>query len=283
MFTAIPFPNIDPVIFAIGPFAIRWYALAFVFGLLIGWRYLRIFNNWAPAVTGETRILSFTSRAGPEGAEDVKRNVDDFLVWATIGVVLGGRIGYVLFYNFAYYAANPLAVLQVWQGGMSFHGGLAGMVVAVILFARVRKIPFLALADAVSAAAPIGLFLGRLANFVNGELWGRTTDVPWAVVFPGAGPTPRHPSQIYEALLEGLVLFLVLFLLSRNETIRRRPGILTGVFFIGYALARGFVELFRQPDAHIGFLPGGTTMGQLLSIPVLLIGVGFIMWAKPQR
>jgi phosphatidylglycerol:prolipoprotein diacylglycerol transferase len=283
-FTAIPFPDIDPIIFSVGPFAIRWYALAYVFGLLIGWRYLRVFNNWAPAgLTGETRLLAFTSRAGAEGAEDVKRNVDDFLVWATIGVVLGGRIGYVLFYNFPYYAAHPLAILRVWQGGMSFHGGLAGMVVAVIIFARVRKIPFLAMADAVSAAAPIGLFLGRLANFVNGELWGRTTDVPWAVIFPNGGPAPRHPSQIYEALLEGVVLFLVLYFLSRIEAVRRRPGMLTGVFFIGYALARGFVEFFRQPDVQIGFLPGGTTMGQWLSVPVLLVGVAFLVLAKPQR
>ena len=262
MMPAIAFPNIDPVLIEIGPFAIRWYALAFIAGLLIGWKYIQALV------------------AKPPSAMTAK-HVDDFVVWATLGVVLGGRFGYVGFYNLEFYIANPLAMLKVWQGGMSFHGGVIGMIVAMWLFARKHGLSLLALSDACGAAAPIGLFLGRLANFINGELFGRETDVPWAMVFPHGGPNPLHPSQIYEALLEGLVLFILLYILSRNEAIRRRPGILTGVFLVGYAISRAIVELFRQPDAHIGFLAGGWTMGQMLSLPLLLLGLYLIL--RPGR
>ena len=262
MIAAIPFPNIDPVIFSFGPFAIRWYALAFIGGLLIGWRYMRAFVAKPPNAMS---------------AEDV----DDFLLWATLGVVLGGRFGYVAFYNFDYYLSNPLAILQVWQGGMSFHGGLVGIVVASIWFGQRRKLNYFAVGDAVVCAAPIGLFLGRVANFVNGELYGRVTDVPWGFVFPHAGNLPRHPSQLYEAALEGIVLFAILYLLARKDSIRNRPGVLTGVFLIGYGIARALVEVVRQPDAHIGFLSGGTTMGQWLTVPVILFGVYLIYRSRP--
>ena len=202
----------------IGPFAIRWYALAYVFGLLLAWRYARVLTRRPPC---------------PATATDM----DDFLVWATLGVLLGGRFGYVLFYNFGYYLQNPLAAFAVWKGGMSFHGGLLGVVIATVVFCRVRKIPVLAFGDIIFCVAPIGLFLGRLANFINGELVGRVTDVPWAMVFPGWGPNPRHPSQLYEAALEGLALLVILNILWRIEAVRIRTGILSGVFLIGYALA----------------------------------------------
>jgi phosphatidylglycerol---prolipoprotein diacylglyceryl transferase len=249
---AIPFPAIDPVAVEIGPIAIRWYALAYIAGILLGWRYLLQFNRWHPVME--------------------RRDIDDFLLWATLGIILGGRLGFVLFYAPGYYVANPSEILFVWQGGMSFHGGLLGVVLAVAIFARRRQIELLPLADMVACAAPIGLFFGRIANFINGELYGRVTDVPWAVVFPHAGPEPRHPSQLYEATLEGLLLFLLLLILARRPAVRARPGMLAGVFFFGYGAARTFVELFREPD---GFL-GGLTMGQALSVPMVLAGLGLI-------
>jgi len=262
MSPVIAFPNIDPVIVQFGPLAIRWYALAFIAGLLIGWKYIQ-------------KLV-----AKPPHAMDAAQ-VDDFVVWATVGVVLGGRLGYVGFYNLSYYLENPLNILTVWQGGMSFHGGVIGMIAAMWLFSRKRGLNFLAVCDVCSAAAPIGLFLGRLANFINGELFGRVTDAPWGVVFPHGGPAPRHPSQIYEALLEGFLLFIIIYLLTKSETIRRRPGVISGVFLLGYALSRATVEFFRQPDAHIGFLSGGATMGQMLSVPLLLLGI-YLIW-RPGR
>jgi phosphatidylglycerol:prolipoprotein diacylglycerol transferase len=204
---------------------------------------------------------------------------DDFVLWVTLGIILGGRLGYVLFYNPAYFAAHPIEIVQLWNGGMSFHGGFLGCVMAVVLFARHRGIPILSLGDVTCAVAPIGLFLGRIANFINGELWGRPSDVPWAMVFPGAGPMPRHPSQLYEAALEGLVLFGVLALLMRAGALRR-PGTITGAFALGYGIARAFCELFREPDAQLGFLWGGLTMGMLLSLPLMLVGIALIVAAN---
>lgn len=258
MIFALPFPMIDPVLVEIGPLAIRWYALAYIVGLLLGWRYMRAFVAKPPMAMSA-------------------QNVDDFFVWATLGVILGGRVGYVLFYNFNVYIHDPLAMLRVWEGGMSFHGGLIGVIVALWLFARSRSLNFIAIGDAIAGAAPIGLFLGRLANFVNAELYGRVTDVPWAFVFPRGGPLPRHPSQLYEAALEGVVLFVVLWLLSRNAAVRARTGTLSGVFLIGYALSRVIVETVREPDVQVGYLMGGMTMGQLLSLPILLLGVYLVV------
>ena len=258
----IPFPSIDPVLIEVGPIAIRWYALAYVFGLLAGWRYMR-----------------WLAKTSPRPIEP--QNVDDFLVWATLGVVVGGRLGYVLFYQPAHYLAHPIEILATWQGGMSFHGGFLGVVIAAILFARRRRIPMLAFGDTMACAAPIGLFLGRLANFVNGELYGRISDAPWAMVFPtDRDGLPRHPSQLYQAVLEGAALFVVLFVLSRWSQIRARDGLLTGAFLIGYALARSVGELFREPDSQIGFLLGGSTMGQWLSLPMLIVGLYLV--ARPR-
>jgi phosphatidylglycerol---prolipoprotein diacylglyceryl transferase len=259
-FFAIPFPAIDPVALAIGPFAIRWYALAYIVGLLIGWRYCLALAARSPHLVG-------------------RQDVDDFLAWATLGVVLGGRIGYVLFYNPDYYFAHPLQALYVWHGGMSFHGGAIGVTAAIILFTRLRTIPLFAFSDIIAEAIPIGLFFGRIANFINGELYGRPTDVPWAMIFPNGGPVPRHPSQLYEAFCEGILLFLLLFVAERRRA-RETPGIVTGLFLAGYAVARMSGELFRQPDQQLGYLIFGTTMGQLLSIPVLIAGIAIILWAR---
>jgi phosphatidylglycerol:prolipoprotein diacylglycerol transferase len=269
-FLTLPFPDIDPVLISIGPFAIRWYALAYIGGILLGWLYAR----WM--------IRNDALWAGGKAPMTVT-DFDDFIVWVTLGIILGGRTGYVLFYNPAYFAANPAEIFQLWNGGMSFHGGFAGCVLAVVLFAWRRKISILSLGDLTCAAGPIGLFLGRMANFINGELWGRTTDVAWSFVFPHAGPLPRHPSQLYEAALEGLVLFIVLALFVRGGALKR-PGLIVGIFAIGYALARSFCELFREPDAQLGFLWGGLTMGMLLSIPLLLAGISFVVYAlrKPR-
>jgi phosphatidylglycerol:prolipoprotein diacylglycerol transferase len=260
----IPFPMIDPVLIEFGPIAIRWYSLAYIGGLILAWRYMRALAARPPE---------------PVSALDI----DDFIVWATLGVIFGGRFGYVLFYKPEFFLDNPLAILQVWRGGMSFHGGVLGVLVAGTLFARRRSIPYLPFADLIACAAPIGLFLGRLTNFITAELFGRVTDVPWAMVFPSGGDAPRHPSQLYEAGLEGLGLFVLLFALWRIEGVRMRAGLLTGVFLSGYALVRVFVELFRQPDVHIGFLLGGTTMGQWLSVPMLAVGVTLIVSAKRQE
>jgi phosphatidylglycerol:prolipoprotein diacylglycerol transferase len=207
---------------------------------------------------------------------------DDFILWVTLGIVLGGRLGYVLFYNPAHYFAHPIEILAVWKGGMSFHGGFLGCVAAVMLFGWKRNVPILSLGDLTCAAAPIGLFLGRLANFINGELWGRTTDVYWAMVFPHGGPLPRHPSQLYEAVLEGVVLFAVLYWMIREGALQR-PGLILGAFALGYSLARGFSEFFREPDAQLGFLWGGLTMGMLLSIPRARAGIWVIVVAMRRR
>ena len=257
----IPYPAIDPVLISFGPLAIRWYALAYVVGLLIGWRYCLRIAMQPPLIAAR---------------EKVRELVDDFLVWATLGVILGGRTGYVLFYRPEFYFSEPSEIVKLWHGGMSFHGGTLGVLVALYLFCRQRRINFLAFADIIACAVPIGLFFGRIANFINGELWGRVTDVPWAMVFPTGGPDPRHPSQLYEAGLEGIVLFLLLFGL-RVAGARFRPGLISGAFLAGYGVARITGEFFRQPDANLGFLWGGATMGQLLSIPVLLLGL-FLLW-----
>jgi phosphatidylglycerol---prolipoprotein diacylglyceryl transferase len=260
---AIPFPNIDPVLFSIGPFAVRWYALAYIVGILGGWFYARAI------------VRSQTLWGGP--APLTVADYDDFILWVTLGIILGGRTGYVLFYNASYFIEHPLDVFKLWNGGMSFHGGFLGCVLAVVLFARHRGISWLSLGDITCAVAPIGLFLGRLANFINAELWGRVSDVPWAMVFPGGGPLPRHPSQLYEAALEGLVLLAVLAFLIRCGALKR-PGTVIGVFALGYGAARLFCEFFREPDPQIGYLWGGLTMGMLLSLPLMLAGVAFL-WA----
>ena len=257
----IPFPAINPVLISIGPFAVRWYALAYIVGIIAGWFYARAIIS-SPKLWGGPAPLTVT-------------DFDDFVIWITLGIILGGRIGYVLFYNFAHFAANPIEIPQLWNGGMSFHGGVIGCTVAIALFALRRDIAILSLADVTAAVAPIGLFLGRIANFINGELWGRPSDVPWAMVFPHGGPVPRHPSQFYEATLEGVVLFIVVAYLVRSGALKR-PGVVTGVFVLGYGAARIACEFFREPDVQLGFLWGGLTMGMLLCIPLMLAGIAIL-------
>lgn len=288
----IPFPDISPNLFSFELFgheiALRWYALAYIAGLLFGWWIVR------RAVT-TPRLWSAAPPATPE-------QVERLLTWVIVGVILGGRLGYVLFYDLPTYLANPLQIFQVWNGGMSFHGGFAGVVVAAIWFCRREKIPMLPLGDLLAIAAPVGLMLGRLANFVNAELWGRETDLPWGVIFPGGaaqtcgelvGACARHPSQLYQAALEGLLLALVLFWLAFRKGWFKRPGALMGVFLVGYGLARFVVEFVRQPDAQfvspgnpigwaVQFGGFGLTMGQLLSLPMIAVGLWFVLRAKPE-
>jgi phosphatidylglycerol:prolipoprotein diacylglycerol transferase len=280
--SVIPFPNFDPVLFTIplgpytigdftiGPFPVRWYALAYIFGILLGWVY------------GRAMIRNERNWGGPAPLTLI--DFDDFILWVTLGIVIGGRAGYVLFYNLPHFIEHPREIFEIWTGGMAFHGGFLGCVVAVMAFARLRKIPVLSLGDIVCGVAPIGLLFGRLANFINGELWGRYAEVPWAMVFPRAGnpPIPRHPSQLYEAGLEGLVLLVVLGLMVRAGALRR-PGLILGSFAALYAVARSFCEFFREPDKQLGFLWGGMTMGMLLSIPLFIAGVLLIAHALRRR
>ena len=264
----MPFPEIDPVAFSLGPIAVHWYGLAYVAGILLGWLYARrLVSNPALWADGKPAVSV--------------AQLDDFLVWAAAGIILGGRIGYVLFYDFASVAAEPIRLIQIWNGGMSFHGGLAGTIVAMILFARRNGIAVWSLFDIVATVVPFGLLFGRIANFVNGELWGRLSDAPWAVVFPEAGPFARHPSQLYEAGLEGIVLLTLLAIAVYRFGALKRPGLVSGLVVCGYAASRIFVEFFREPDPQLGYLFGGwLTMGMVLSVPMFLIGIWAILRAR---
>lgn len=273
---AIPYPRIDPVAFAIGPFkigsftlefAVRWYALAYVAGLVFAWWHVR-------------RVVA----ARPAGKRIMQpKDCDDLLFWATFGVVLGGRIGYVLFYKPGYYIHHLDEVFSLWKGGMSFHGGLIGVILAMTWIARSRKLVLLSVYDLGAIATPIGLFLGRMANFVNGELWGRPSDVPWAMVFPADTlQVARHPSQLYQGFMEGLCLFALLWYMRKRHDSLSRPGEIGGFFCAGYGVARIVGEFFREPDAHLGYLFGPITMGMVLSLPLVLIG-GFFIWRARRR
>jgi phosphatidylglycerol:prolipoprotein diacylglycerol transferase len=267
LFAVVSFPAIDPIAFSIGPLAVHWYGLAYVAGILLGWLVARdllrrpaLWRNATPPATVE--------------------QIDDFILWVAIGIVAGGRIGYILFYDFSAVAANPIRAIEVWNGGMSFHGGFLGATLAMVYFARKHAVPLWSLFDIVASVAPLGIFFGRIANFINGELWGRPADVPWAMAFPTGGPFPRHPSQLYEGALEGLVLFLLLQLLARAFKALQHPGRITGIFVTFYAVARIFVEFFREPDAQLGYLFGGwLTMGMVLSLPMALVGLWILAWS----
>ncbi len=264
--TGIPFPDIDPIALHItATLGIRWYALAYLAGLLGGCFY--------------GGYLANLDRDRRPNREDI----DNVLPWIVMGVILGGRIGYVLFYNLEYYIKHPIQIPYIWEGGMSFHGGLLGVVTACVLYARKHKFSILALGDILGAAAPIGLFFGRIANFINGELYGRVTTVPWAFIFPYGGELPRHPSQLYEAFLEGLCLFVILFFAARKPVIRHTPGILTGIFIGGYGISRFIVEFYREPDMQIGLLLGYFSLGQFLSLPMILTGAFLIYYARKHR
>ncbi|KQS67292.1 phosphatidylglycerol:prolipoprotein diacylglycerol transferase [Methylobacterium sp. UNC300MFChir4.1] len=274
---ALPFPAIDPVAIAIGPITIKWYALAYIAGLIGGWYYAR-------------RLVMADSLWGVVKRPQVV-DIDDLVVWVALGVVLGGRIGYVLFYNLPMYIADPWEILAIRNGGMSFHGGFIGAILAFVLFARGKGLNAYTLLDIGAVVVPIGLFFGRIANFVNGELWGRVApDFPYAIVFPSGGPLPRHPSQLYEAATEGLLLFIVMAVSVRRFGFRK-PGLLGGIFVLGYALARTVCEFFREPDRQLGFLfgdhlgpmGGGVTMGMLLCVPMMIVGLTYIVLAATGR
>lgn len=247
----LSYPQIDPILVQFGPLAVRWYGLMYLLGFLCGYWIIR-----------RLAVL----RQLPLDAE----GISDLLFYAVIGVILGGRLGYVLFYNPGFYLEHPQQIVAIWEGGMSFHGGFLGVFLVILFFCRKRNLPLLLTADIVATAATLGLGFGRIGNFINAELWGRVTDLPWGMVFPTGGPLPRHPSQLYEALLEGLLLFVILWTLHRFKA---RPGVPASVFFLGYGVFRFGVEFVRQPDVHLGFLWGGATMGQLLSLPMIAVGV----------
>ena len=257
----LPYPEIDPVAVALGPVKIHWYALTYLGGFAFAWWLARRRTQMAHSPLRRDQI-------------------DDLIFYAAIGVILGGRFGYALFYGSDQLAADPLWLLKVWQGGMAFHGGFLGVLVAMALFARQQNIVWGHLMDFVALLTPVGLALGRLGNFINQELWGRVTDAPWAVVFPAGGPLPRHPSQLYEAALEGVVLFLLVWFYSARP---RAAGRVSGLFLLGYALMRLLVEFFREPDAHLGFIfLESVTMGQILSVPVGLFGLWLLLRPDPK-
>ena len=255
---ALTYPDIDPVALRLGPLQVRWYGLAYVVAFVAaGLVFRHLMRRWRISVSDDDTL--------------------EVVVAAAMGVLIGARLGYVLFYGLGSYWRDPISILALWDGGMSFHGGLAGIVVAGVVMARRIKVPFLRIADAGAVGAPVGFFFGRLANFVNGELWGRPTEVPWGMVFPGAGPLPRHPSQLYESVLEGLVIFVVMWVLSRK---RRERGTLLGWMLVMYGAARFSLEFFREPDSQLGFILGPLTMGQLLTLPMLLAGVGLLVYVS---
>ncbi len=255
----LAYPAIDPVLVEVGPLQIRWYSLAYVAGILMGWWYIGWLDRKKPHALTQPLY-------------------DAIFIWAVIGVVAGGRLGYVFFYKFLYYAFNPIEIFYIWQGGMSFHGGMLGMIFATYLCCRQHKVSFWPVMDLAACAAPMGLFFGRIANFINGELYGRVTDSPLGMVFPHSGDgLPRHPSQLYEAVLEGLVLFLILLFFAKKTDARYKPRMLSGIFLLGYGAARFVVEYFREPDAHLGFIVSHFSMGQLLCLPMIFYG-GYLAW-----
>lgn len=269
----MPFPDFDPVLVQLGPFAIRWYALAYIAGILLGWRYaLRLARN-----------ENLWPLRGPTASAD---QIDDLILWITLGVIVGGRLGHVLFYtmlsNPNAILSEPLEIFRVWHGGMSYHGGTLGVLIATLLFVRSQQktaqpIDLLRLGDVICAVVPIGLFFGRVANFINGELWGRPTDLPWGIIFPAADALPRHPSQLYEAALEGVALFLVLRWATHGAKLLNRRGVVAGIYFAGYGLIRALLENVREPDAGMPNFPLGLTMGMMLSLPMLAFGA-WLIW-----
>lgn len=263
---ALQFPQIDPVAIHLGPLAIHWYALAYLAGFLCGW--------W---------IVKYICRLDNNVHRPNSEDMDDFMTYAILSILLGGRIGYILFYNLPHYIDNPLDIIKLWQGGMSFHGGLIGVVSVIIIYARIKKIELLRLADLFAVAAPVGFFFGRIANFINGELYGRVTDASWGMVFPKGGPEPRHPSQLYEATLEGLVMFIALFAMAHNPKIRNSPGLISAGFMGIYGVSRFLIEYVRQPDEQLGLFFGFISMGQLLCIPMFIVCAILIVYANRRK
>lgn len=248
------YPKIDPIIFSVGPLDIRWYSLAYLVGIVLGCFYVDWLNKRDPQV------------------KNIKA-IDNLLTWAILGIIVGGRLGYVFFYNLEYFLSRPEEIFMVWHGGMSFHGGMIGFIVSIYLFCNLKKYKFLTVMDLCAAAAPIGLFFGRIANFINGELYGRVSDAPWAMIFPEGGDLPRHPSQIYQALTEGLLLFLILFCVARFTNAKKHHGLISALFLIFYGSMRFMIENFREPDRQLGYIFSYLTMGQILCLPMIILGL----------
>jgi phosphatidylglycerol:prolipoprotein diacylglycerol transferase len=264
----LPFPAINPVLVQWGPLAIRWYALAYIAGLILGWLLIR-------RIVADDRYWDGLKRPSAD-------SIDDLLVYCAFGVIIGGRLGDVLLYDPQYFFSHPIDIFKIWEGGMAFHGGLLGALIGVLLFSRRYGVRTLTVLDLCSLVAPIGIFFGRIANFIRPELWGRRTDVPWAVIFPGTDGQPRHPSQIYEALLEGALAFVVLYALAQMGALRR-PGVISGMFAVTYGAARIFSEFFREPDPRLEDLGRGLTMGMVLSLPLIVVGLGILAWSLGRR
>lgn len=255
---AIYFPNITPEIFHIGPLSIRWYSLSYIIGILIGW--------WGFKKLHKEQIE--------------KEILDKMLSYIILGIIIGGRLGYVIFYDLYHSLLDPISIIKIWQGGMSFHGGALGLTIALSIFCKKYNISTISTLDIASCFAPIGICLGRIANFINGELWGRITDVPWAIIFPLADSYPRHPSQLYEAIFEGLMLFAIMMFTLFKTTAKNHPGLMLGIMLIWYSCVRIIIEFFREPDMQIGYLILGTTLGQILSIPTLIAGIVLIIYSQ---
>ena len=258
---AIPYPQINPVFLELGPLQFRWYGLMYLLGL-----------------TGAYFLIK--ARVAAKGLPLSREQIYDMVVWAALGVFIGGRLGYTLFYNFPYYLQHPTKIIAVWEGGMSFHGGLLGTIIALLWYSKRQGIPSYTVADLAAGATPIGLGFGRIGNFINGELFGRATDIEWCMVFPSGGPACRHPSQLYEAFLEGLLLLLVLSLMAKRPT---PPGTMFWSFIAGYGICRFIVEFFREPDAHLGLIIGSFSMGQLLSLPMVVLGAFMLALGYQRR
>jgi len=252
--------NFDPVLIDLGFFQIRWYSIAYILGILIGWIYaIKIIRNTRKNQYNFTQISEL--------------EFNDLIIYLVIGIIFGGRLGYVLFYNLGYFSQNFLEIFKIWHGGMSFHGGLLGVIISIIIFSKKNKINFFKIADIVSCVSPIGIFFGRIANFINGELYGKISTVPWSVIFPGAGDVSRHPSQVYEAILEGIILFMIVNYFALKKQLLFKTGYISSLFLVSYSLLRLFGEIFREPDAHLGFLFNYFSLGTLLSLVTLIVGL----------
>jgi phosphatidylglycerol---prolipoprotein diacylglyceryl transferase len=257
--------NFDPILVDFGLFQVKWYSVAYILGITLGWIYAN-------------KIITISERNRYHFKQITKAQFDDLIIYLIIGIVLGGRLGYVLFYNFAYYSENFIEIFKLWHGGMSFHGGLIGVIISIIIFSKKININFFKIADIISCVAPIGIFLGRLANFINSELYGKISTLPWAIIFPNVGNLPRHPSQIYEAILEGLILFLLINYLALKKNYLFKPGYISSIFLIFYSILRIFSEIFREPDIHIGLIFNYFSMGVILSSITLLTGFFIIIF-----
>ena len=259
--------NFNPVLIDLGLFQVRWYSIAYILGIIIGWIYA-------------IKIIKFTSKNKYNFEPIKKSHFDDLIIYLVLGIVLGGRLGYVIFYNFEYYSQNFLEIFKIWQGGMSFHGGLLGIIISTIIFSKKTKTNFFKFADIISCVAPIGIFLGRIANFVNGELYGKISTLPWSVIFPNGGHVARHPSQIYEAILEGIFLFILINYFALKKQLLFKTGYISGFFLVSYSILRILSEIFREPDIHLGLFFNYFSLGTLLSLTTLVAGLIIIMSAK---